>query len=109
MAGNRVEELEAKVRDLEATINGLTDELIETRERLLAIEEEVGPELQLDILEGRSSRASARKAAANGAAKAEADDEAVKQAVDQADGANAEENEGEDNADSESGDDIIVA
>ncbi|MES3517311.1 MAG: bZIP transcription factor [Natronomonas sp.] len=38
MAGNRVEELETKVRELEATIDGLTDELVETKERLHELE-----------------------------------------------------------------------
>ena len=53
MSGNRVEELEAKVRKLEATIEGLTDELVETKERLGAIEEETG--IEPDVLEGRGS------------------------------------------------------
>jgi hypothetical protein len=44
MSGNRVEELEETVRELEATVEGLTDELIETKERLAAIEEETGIE-----------------------------------------------------------------
>lgn len=51
MSGNRVEELEAKVRELEATIGGLTDELVETKERLVAIEAEA--EIEPDVLEGR--------------------------------------------------------
>jgi len=44
MSGNRVEELEETVRELEATVEGLTDELIETKERLAAIEAETGVE-----------------------------------------------------------------
>jgi peptidoglycan hydrolase CwlO-like protein len=44
MSGNRVEELEETVRELEATVEGLTDELIETKERLAAIEDETGVE-----------------------------------------------------------------
>jgi uncharacterized coiled-coil protein SlyX len=46
MAGNRVEELESKVRELEATVSGLTDELVETKERLQTLEEHT--ELELD-------------------------------------------------------------
>ncbi|MFO7927144.1 MAG: DUF7518 family protein [Halobacteriota archaeon] len=54
MSGNRVEELEAKVRKLEATIDGLTDELVETKERLGAIEDEAG--IEPEVLEGRLTR-----------------------------------------------------
>ena len=54
MSGNRVEKLEAKVRELEATIDGLTDELVETKERLGAIEDEAG--IEPDVLEGRLTR-----------------------------------------------------
>jgi uncharacterized coiled-coil protein SlyX len=99
MTGNRVEELEAKVRDLEATIEGLTDELVETKERLEAIEAETG--VEPDVLERRAtSHAEVQRQQTNDAADAgEPSDDAV----------NTEEVEGEDNADSESGDDIIVA
>ena len=37
---NRVEELESKVAELEATVDGLTEELVETRERLRSLESE---------------------------------------------------------------------
>jgi len=50
MGGNRVEELESNVRELEATVDGLTDELLECKERLEALEEEVDPDM--DIIEG---------------------------------------------------------
>jgi hypothetical protein len=53
MSGNRVEELEAKVRELQATVDGLTDELLETKERLRVLEEEVDPDLDMDIIEGQ--------------------------------------------------------
>jgi hypothetical protein len=56
MSGNRVEELEARVRELQATIDGLTDELMETKDRLRAIEEEVDPDLDMGIIEGRPAR-----------------------------------------------------
>ncbi len=138
MAGNRVEELEAKVRTLEATVDGLTDELVETKERLHALEAEVG--VEPDVLEGRLTRRDAtrgasgqgsagRSASSTGGARgtdasdgsaagtagdrtadtdggtAEGDDAAAESA----DGVNTDEGDGEDNADSESGDDIIVA
>ncbi|WP_181685573.1 DUF7518 family protein [Halorhabdus salina] len=38
MSSNRVEELEAKVKDLEATVEGLTDELVECKVRLRELE-----------------------------------------------------------------------
>lgn len=39
---NRVEKLEATVSELEATVRGLTEELVETKERLRAVEAELG-------------------------------------------------------------------
>ena len=38
MSGNRVEELESRVTELEATLDGLTEELVETRDRLRELE-----------------------------------------------------------------------
>jgi hypothetical protein len=52
-SGNRVEQLESRVRELEASVDGLTDELLECKQRLEAIEEEVGPEM--DIIEGKTT------------------------------------------------------
>ena len=93
MAGNRVDELEAKVQELEATVDGLTDELIETRERLQALEDDADG--SYDILETGST------GEATGDAEVEAD------AADDADDVNSDEAEEENN--SGSGDDIIVA
>ena len=45
MSGNRVEELEETVTELQATVAGLTDELVETKERLHVLEDHIGPEL----------------------------------------------------------------
>lgn len=103
MTGNRVEELEGQMKELRATVSGLTDELVETKERLRLIEDHFGPELD-EILKGTSNRADAR-AAANG------DDaspnEPAASAEESADGANADEEEAED--ESAGSDDIIVA
>jgi uncharacterized coiled-coil protein SlyX len=100
MSGNRVEELEAKVRELEATIDGLTDELVETKERLQVLEE--GSDVDTDVLaRGTSSTQSATTEQAT-----EATDEEVEASADEV---NTDEDDGEDNTDSESGDDIIVA
>jgi uncharacterized coiled-coil protein SlyX len=113
MAGNRVEELEAKVRELEATIDGLTDELVETKERLQAVEDEAG--VQDDVLDRRSTPARQRQVENGAAEEAPADDGAAEEepadgdAEPSADDVNAEGTEGEDDADSDSSDDIIVA
>ena len=51
MCGNRVEELESQVKELQASVEGLTDELVECKVRVreleAAVDEEVGfvPEL----------------------------------------------------------------
>ena len=108
MAGNRVEELEAKVRELEATIDGLTDELVETKERLQAIEAETG--VEADVLAGRPGRRSEPSTEAPEAAAEPSEQEPTAgDGEPSADDVNSEEAEGEDDADSGSGDDIIVA
>ena len=100
MSGNRVEELEEKVRELEATIEGLTDELVETKERLEAVEDETGVEPDGIRRSGRSVQSQSQ--AAGQQPETTADDDA-------ADDVNNDEAGGDDNTDSESGDDIIVA
>lgn len=56
MTGNRVEQLESRVRELEATLNGLTDELVDTKDRLETVEGAVAaeetPTRRADIVEG---------------------------------------------------------
>jgi len=109
MAGNRVDELEAKVRELEATVDGLTDEIIETKERLEALEGN-GADAP-DILKSRTTRGDARGTTTEEAA-ADAEPDAEPPADEgeaSADDVNTDEADGEDNADSGSGDDIIVA
>jgi uncharacterized coiled-coil protein SlyX len=101
MSGNRVEELEAKVRELEATINGLTDELVETKERLEIIEEETG--IEPDALDEQFGRTPA------GEPTTDADGDADPVADSEADDERADGDEdGAETADSD-GDDIIVA
>jgi hypothetical protein len=106
MAGNRVDELEAKVQELEATIDGLTDELVETRERLHALEGTDGG--TPDILEGRPTRGEAGETATEPPTE-DADGEAADEDASSAEADKTDEPDGDDNADSESGDDIIVA
>jgi hypothetical protein len=110
MSGNRVEELEVKVRQLQATVDGLTDELMETKERLHVLEEEVDPDLNMDIIEGRPTKTPDTRTNGNGSAPspdAPENQRAVDEAVEAADGAKTEESEENDEADST--DDIIVA
>jgi len=97
MTGNRVEELEAKVRQLEATVAGLTDELVETKERLHALEDE--SDIEPDIIEGRVTRRDTRD---------EKTGRDVEREESSAEDVTTDEADREDNADSAS-DDIIVA
>jgi hypothetical protein len=111
MSGNRVEELEAKVRDLEATVEGLTDELIETKERLGAVEDETG--IEPDALVGRGAGRD-RLAGADSAADADGEPESDEGPATDADTdteaeADPEAESEEGTTDSDSGDDIIVA
>ena len=111
MTGNRVEKLENTVAQLEATVSGLTDELVETKERLRLIEDHFGPELD-DIIEGQTSRSPERVAETTAAseqpeAPQEAVDAAVGAAAETADGSKPEETEADD--ESTGTDDIIVA
>lgn len=95
MSGNRVEELEAKVRKLEATIEGLTDELVETKERLGTVEDEAGVEPK-----GLDGRRSSRDRLAETESPADAETTTEEETTEGSD---------DDTTDSESGDDIIVA
>ena len=97
MSGNRVEKLEAKVRKLEATVEGLTDELVETKERLEAVEDETG--VEPDVFENhRSGRDRSEEAEQSADAETTAE-EGETEAAEEAEGT----------TESESGDDIIVA
>ena len=107
MAGNRVEELEETVRELEATVSGLTDELVECKERIQHLEAEVEPDPSTDIIEGRPTRG--KPTQTGGPSEGAADP-----APDGGDAAAADESkggasEGTDEEASTDGDDIIVA
>lgn len=104
MAGNRVDELEETVRELRATVNGLTDELVETKERLRIVEDEVEPDMDPGIIEGGPT-ASGLDEDTEAPTQADGGTEA---SPEPADGGKGEELEGEDNADGQE-DDIIVA
>ncbi|WP_299264281.1 DUF7518 family protein [Halorientalis sp.] len=51
-SGNRVEELESRVNELEATVDGLTDELVECKVRIRELENVVDAEVGLDTIDG---------------------------------------------------------
>jgi hypothetical protein len=130
MAGNRVEELEQTVRELEATVSGLTDELVETKERLRTVEDGVGTDID-DVIQGQATRSAAReptgvrepvagprRGARQGGqqrrvTEGPASQEKVEQAVEAADGeVSADEDKGDEVEGEDDGsetDDIIVA
>jgi len=56
---NRVEELESTVSELRAAVDGLTEELVETRERLRQLENGAGVEVQTRAPEPRGRSGSA--------------------------------------------------
>ncbi len=89
--GERVEELESKVERLEATIQGLTEELVEVHDRLETLEESGATET--------ATASPSRKSGPDGTETAE-NDEAKSQ---------ESQNEDETGEDSGLGDDIIVA
>lgn len=117
MTGNRVEKLEEKVRELEATVSGLTDELVETKERLRIVEEHAGAGID-SIIDGKTSRSEARRSADGRRQQTQepGTQEAVEEAVENtnadgepaADEAKSDESKGEEES-SEQSDDIIVA
>jgi hypothetical protein len=111
MSGNRVEELEASMRRLQATVDGLTDELMETKERLYVLEEEIDPDLNMDVIEGRPAGTRQTQTDGSGATpgagastKGQATQRADRNAENEANSAESETND-----DVDSTDDIIVA
>ncbi|SDM08785.1 hypothetical protein SAMN04487949_0797 [Halogranum gelatinilyticum] len=95
---NRVEELESKVKELQAAVNGLTEELVETKERVRQLEDEV----EVDVAPRRSRQVEAD--AAEVADAAEAAD-----AADEAEDAKTDEAKEDDNEEQSGESDIIVA
>jgi hypothetical protein len=49
MCGNRVEELESRVKELEASVEGLTDELVECKVRLRELENAVDADIGFGV------------------------------------------------------------
>jgi predicted transcriptional regulator len=87
---NRVEELESKVKELQAAVNGLTEELVEAKERVRQLEEEV----EVDVAAGRRQQLDHQQ-------EADAEGQVEEDKTDDA--------KGEDDEEKSSGSDIIVA
>ncbi len=112
MPTNRVEDLEATVDELEATVRGLTEELVETKERVRILEAELEEERATDSdVESVDEMLTPDPGDATGD-RSEAEQEDVEQAAARARNEGAKDHDaegGDDNEESELGDDIIVA
>lgn len=86
---NRVEELESKVAELQAAVNGLTEELVETKERVRLLEDQV----EVDLTAGTRPV---------GHAPSQPDADAEPQRTEQTERAGTDENRGAEEADEES-------
>jgi len=109
-SGNRVEELESRVKELEATVDGLTDELVECKVRIRELENAVDAAGGLDAIEGlaeqqNGSQDSQQQTEPRGSSNEPADET---QQADPADTTKTEAVDGDDNAESETSD-IIIA
>jgi len=131
MPTNRVEELEATVAELESTVRGLTEELVETKERVRILEAELDADPQTAVddadpnVELARGESSAQTSARGDVPEREADDtEIVTPEAGQEDVAEAtkeatrdvveevksgESKGGDDSEEPDLGDDIIVA
>jgi hypothetical protein len=105
MCGNRVEELESRVKELEASVEGLTDELVECKVRLRELESAVDDDLGF-VPEDEAEQAAGSAETGEDSS----DDIRVPEPGEspEADTSNTEATESEDNTE-DSGSDIIVA
>lgn len=107
--GNRVEDLEAQVAELQAAVDGLTEELVEAKERISQLERST--EVQEESSPDRNPNAEfvPNESATNGAARDDdrvmADDEGSAQKA----ARGADEETAEDSDSDDDSDDIIVA
>ncbi|WP_121742452.1 DUF7518 family protein [Natronorubrum halophilum] len=102
MSKNRVEELEATVAELESTVEGLTDELVESKERIRVLEAELDTETPTRVPKRRTDNADAADVEETQEA---APDEVAEATAD----ADVEEDAAQDEAEDSGSDDIIVA
>lgn len=108
--GNRVEDLEQQVAELQAAVDGLTEELVETKERLNQLESAT----DADVSEESGSRTDdhvefvPNRSADEHAAETGADAGSSTETATQTDGGKSSETETKEES-SDDGDDIIVA
>jgi len=95
MSKNRVEELESTVAELESTVEGLTDELIEAKERIRILEAELDKDSPTRVPSRRSGE--------------DETDETAEAKPDEVAEATADADESTDEAEDSGSDDIIVA
>ena len=104
--GNRVEDLETQVAQLQAAVDGLTEELVETKERLRQLESAT------DLDPSTETGAAHAEFVPNESSGSAGDEERSEEAAAEAsDGANSPEHgeEADDGEEAEESDDIIVA
>jgi hypothetical protein len=109
-SGNRVEELESQVKELQATVDGLTDELVECKVRIRELENVVDAEVGLDNI-GEKPESEVEVEAESASESREDPHAEVTESAEEADPADttkSEAPEGGDNAESEDSD-IIIA
>jgi uncharacterized coiled-coil protein SlyX len=100
-SGNRVEELESQVKELQATVDGLTEELVECKVRVKELEQIVDEEIGLETIDDIQAEAPEPDPEPEPA-------ETPDETGDAAEESKSEGSQGEDNTESE-GSDIIVA
>ncbi|MDG5817427.1 hypothetical protein [Natronococcus sp. A-GB7] len=106
MSNNRVEQLESTVAELESTVEGLTSELIEAKERIRVLEAELDADTPTRVPERRSESEEPVDTAVSDETEPSADE--VEAEAEPADAEATEESDGDEAEDSGS-DDIIVA
>ena len=104
MSNNRVETLESTVAELESTVEGLTDELIEAKERIRVLEAELDADTPTRVPERRSDETGTTLGDEDETPEAEPDE--VAEAAADAEG---ETDTTGDEAEDSGSDDIIVA
>ncbi|MFP9193138.1 hypothetical protein ACLI4Q_15985 [Natrialbaceae archaeon A-CW1-1] len=105
MPKNRVERLEATVKELESTVEGLTEELVESKERIRVLEAELDTEIPTRVPKRRASAAKPGEDGETPEAAQNDVDEAAAEAENDVEGEAELEEEPEDSGT----DDIIVA
>ena len=108
MSKNRVERLEATVTELESTVEGLTEELVESKERIRVLEAELDTETPTRVPKRRAPTIEVANTGSDG----EGGDDTPEAAQNDVDEAAAEAEDGEaleDEPEDSGTDDIIVA